>query len=334
MIRQTLLSLLALTLFAATVSGQKRFDQDPKLNNLEHLDGYKTCRLGELGRVEKTGNGKQNVIMIAGAGFGGSVFDSLIKSLGSDFTFYTITLPGYDSTPAPPMPPPGTSYGELTWTKSVQKGIEDLITREKIEQPIVIGHWMVAGNVALQLAIDNPNKLRAAALISGRAKNMPVGGIKGPQFGNLKQRAQWVDQGMAPQWFKTVTRDTWDDNNYYPHDYSRNPIRGLQLWRQAANAPLSVHVRYLCESLAQDSTVELDQLKIPTLVVLPGFDDDLFVQENQDYMRPFCLDSWQGVKELSDMISVKTIEEARVFIMDDQPDQLKSTLLQFIDDLN
>ncbi len=58
-----------------------------------------------------------------------------------------------------------------------------------------------------------------------------------------ESRPKWVDVGTASQWFKTVTRDTWDDNNFYPHDDSKNPIRGLQLWRQAANATLPTHVR-------------------------------------------------------------------------------------------
>lgn len=324
---------LAVTVLCNDGFSQRRFDQDRSLNNLQHAADYEPGKPGELGAVKKVGSGSKSMILIAGSGFGGSVFDQLVKSWADDYTIYTVTMPGFDGTPAPPMPPNGTSYGELTWTKGVQQGIESLIEEEKLDRPIIVGHWMVAANVALQVALDNPEKVGAAILVSGRAKNVPVGGDSGPQFGSPENRAKWVDQGMAPRWFKTVTRDTWDDNNYYPHDYSSNPIRGLQLWRTAANATLATHVRYLCESLAQDSTIGLEKLKVPTLVIQPGFDDQLYVDSGRDYMRAFCHDSWKDVEELSSHIQVVRIDDSRVFIMDDQLEKLNATMRKFLNEM-
>ena len=164
----------------------------------------------------------------------------------------------------------------------------------------------------------------------GRAKFMPVGPRRGPPLTTSEQRAKFMDTIMAPRWFKTVTRDTWDDNNFYPHDYARHPVRALQLWRQAYQPTLPVWVRYLCEGQSRDISLELKNLKVHTLILKPGFDKDFYSQEGLDYMRAFCHDSWKGVEDLSDMITIQTIEDSRVFIMDDQPEKLDQAIDAFL----
>lgn len=315
---------------ASQVSVQyRRYDQDPSLNNLVHRKGYKTCKLGDLGRVTKVGNGKQDMILIAGAGFGGDVFDGFMKSRTGEYTMYAVTLPGFGGTAAPPMPPAGTSYGQRTWTQAARKGVERLISEKKMKRPIVVGHWQTASLVALELALNNPDKIGAVIIISGVAKNATADKQVGRAL-TLKERADYIDQRMAPGWFKTVTRDTWDDNNYYPHDYARHPVRALQLWRQAYAATLPVWVRYLCENWAQDITLELDKLSVPTLILKPGFDEGMFVTPGRDYMRSYCHDSWKGVEQMSKLITIQTIEDSRVFIMDDQPEELDQAIAAFL----
>ena len=307
----------------------RRFDQDPKLNNLVHREGYATSALGELGRVTKVGNGSQEMILIAGAGFGGDIYDNFMDSHKDEFTMYVVTLPGFGGTAAPPMPPAGTSYGEQTWTRAAQEGVERLIADKKMKRPIVVGHWLNATQVALRLALDNPDKIRAVIIISGVPKNATLDAQRGT-YVSPEQRAEYMDTTMAPRWFKTVTRDTWDDNNYYPHDYAIHPVRALQLWREAARPPLPVMIRYLCEYWAQDVTVELDRLTVPTLVLKPGFDKDFYFVPGQDYMQATCHDSWQGVEDRSTVIRMRTIEDSRVFIMDDQPEKLDAAIEEFL----
>ncbi len=330
MFRMYFACVMVLCLGTSLSAQKRRFDQDATLNNLVHPEGYESCALGTLGRVTQVGTGSEDMILIAGAGFGGDIYDAFMNSKKDRYTMYAVTLPGFGGTPAPPMPPPGTSYGEQTWTKSAQRAIERLIDEKKMKRPIVVGHWLNATQVALGLALENPDRIGAVIIISGRAKYMPVGPPRGPPLTTSEQRARLMDTIMAPRWFKTETRDTWDDNNFYPHDYASHPVRALQLWRQAYQPTLPVWVRYLCEGQSRDISLELKDLKVPTLILKPGFDKDFYFQPELDYMRAFCHDSWKGVENLSDMIAIQTIEDSRVFIMDDQPEKLDQAVEAFL----
>ncbi|MEE9128908.1 MAG: hypothetical protein V3T84_02740 [Phycisphaerales bacterium] len=307
----------------------RRYDQDPNLNNLVHPDGYEPCALGELGRVTQIGSGPRDMILIAGGGFGGDIYNTFMESHKDEFMMYAITLAGFGGTPAPPMPPEGTSYGEQTWTKAAQTGLERLIRDKQLDRPIVVAHWVNSTQVALRLAIDNPDMVSAVILISGVPRNLSLDMQSGRTV-SLQQRIDYMDKNMAPLWFKTVTRDTWDDNNYYPHDYAIDPVRALQLWRQAAEPTLPVWVRYLCESQAQDVTLDFDRLTVPTLVLKPGFDEDFYFVEGQNYMELFCHQSWDGIEDPNKMITMKTIEDSRVFIVDDQPERLDQAVDTFL----
>ncbi len=304
----------------------RRFDQDPTINNLLHHEGYETTTLGDLGRVTKVGRGPVDMILIAGSGFGGDIFDVFMYQHRDDYTMYAVTLAGFGGTAAPPMPAEGVSYAEQTWIRAAQEGVGRLIVERRMERPVVVGHWISGTQVAMGLAKDNPDDIAAVVIISGIPKNITAGG---PTLNTPAERATYMDR-MAQVWFKTVTRDTWDDNNFYPHDYARDPVRALQLWRQAFEPTVPVWVRYMCEVWAQDSTHDLSGLTVPTLILIPGFDEDFYFVPGLDYMRAFCQDTWEGVEAKSDMVTAKVIDGARVSIMDDQPEKLDQAIREFL----
>lgn len=317
--------------FTTTLLAQKpRLNQDPKLNNLVHPVGYKTGKLGELGRVRKVGEGSQDMILIAGLGFGDEIWNGFMESKKKQYTMYAVTLPGFSGTPAPPMPNTGTSYGERTWTKAAQKGIENLIKEKKLKKPIVVGHWQIASEIAMNIALEKPELISKVILISGVAKNV----MADAQFKKtltVKERATYIDRGMAPRWFKTVTRDTWDDNNWFPYEYAVHPLRALQLWRIAYDVTLPVHVRYLCEHWTQDLTVNLKSLKVPTLLVKPGYSKEFDnIVGQRGAVRQLTIDSWKDVEKMSSLITTKSIENSRIFIMDDQPKKLDEAISSFL----
>ena len=51
-------------------------------------------------------------------------------------------------------------------------------------------------------------------------------------------------------------------------------------------------------------------------------------------MQAFCHDSWKGVEDLSELISVQTIEGSRVCIVDDQPARLDAAIKAFLASLD
>jgi pimeloyl-ACP methyl ester carboxylesterase len=299
------------------------------LNNLETPPGYVTAPKGELGDVYKAGAGQYNMILIPGLGFGGHVFQDFISRNDSVYTCYAITLPGFGGTAAPPSPAPSVSFGEQTWTEAAIRSIERLIEENGITNPVIVGHWLTGTQIALQLALRHPDKVKAVVLVAGSACFVASDTTEYPVHPKLSYRVAAIDQYMAPNWFKTVTRQTWDDNNFLPGDYATNPIRGLRLWREAAEPPIHVWVRYLCEFFAQDVSLLLDSLSVPTLLLKPDLEGN-YVEPGNNYMWSYCHTSWAASVSENQQIEEETIPDSRVFIWFDQPNRFDSSVNSFV----
>lgn len=75
--------------------------------------------------VQRTGHGKQAVILIPGFACSGDVWDQTVDTLRHDYTCYVLTMPGFAGT-APEAKP---SFAN--WTRQ----IVDFIRHENIENP-------------------------------------------------------------------------------------------------------------------------------------------------------------------------------------------------------
>ncbi len=303
--------------------------QDSTLNNLVDPPGYKTAQLGTLGEIVRTGTGNQAMILVPGLGFGAHVFDEFMAGFSGQYRMYAITLSGFGGTAAPPCPNTKTSFGEQTWTNGALAAIEKLMEEEKIQNPIVVGHWLGGTQIALRLALKHPEKVKAVILLAGSARLDMTGTQYASYYETPAKRVASVDNYLAPQWFKTVTRETWDDNNFIPGDYAANPVRGLRLWREAASPKLHVWIRYLCEFNAQDITVEVPKLVVRTLILKPGF-EGLWHDPGQNYMENYCHKSWEGSVEKNPKITVKTIPNSRACLWFDQPDEVNRAVVDFL----
>jgi pimeloyl-ACP methyl ester carboxylesterase len=303
--------------------------QDAALDNLVAPPGYKAGGLGSLGAVLRAGTGEQAMILIPGLGFGGRVFGEFMDELAEHYRVYAVTLAGFGGTAAPPCPAEGTSFGEQTWTRGALDGIEKLIKDEGIRDPIVVGHWLTGTQLALRLALRQPETVKAVILLSGSARMVVTDPRYEEYYGTLARRVASIDTYLAPQWFKTVTRETWDDNNFLPGDYAVDPVRGLRLWREAARPPLHVWVRYLCEFNAQDISTQLHELTVPTLILKPGL-EGLWHVRDQNYLEAFCHKSWEGRVEGHPRIEVRTIPHSRVCLWFDQPRAVLEALSSFV----
>jgi pimeloyl-ACP methyl ester carboxylesterase len=242
---------------------------------------------------------------------------------------YAVTLPGFGGTAAPPCPPAGTSFGEQTWTNSALTAIEKLMKEERIENAVVVGHWLGGTQLALRLALAHPDRITAVVLLAGSARLSFTDTTYAAYYATPEKRIATTDHFMAARWFKTVTRETWDDNNFLPSDYAAHPVCGLRLWRQAASPGLHTWVRYLCEFNAQDVTVGLDRLKVRTLLLRPGLENAPH-DPGQNYMQNYCHLSWQGAIEKNASITAKTIPNSRVCMWFDQPEGVKAEVTGFL----
>lgn len=314
---------------AAQETCQRILVQDSTLDNLHTPAGYQTVRLGSLGGVQKFGHGPQAVLFVPGLGFGGSVIADFAARHADQFTIYAVTLPGFDGTSAPPTPEDSVSFGAQTWTEAALTAIDSLMVADRLDRPLVIGHWLTGTQIALRLAMRHPEKIRGVIIVAGSACYVPTDTSQFPPHPALANRIAAIDRYMAPKWFKTVTRETWDDNNFLPQDYAVNPIMGLRLWREAAEPKLHVWVRYLCEFYAQDVSLELDSLKVPTLLLQPGL-EGLYIDGGVDYMTAFCVTGWQASAATCPNLTTVTIPQSRVFIWRDQPERFDQAVLSFV----
>ena len=303
--------------------------QDPALNNLIDPPGYRTAELGTLGAVAKSGTGAEAMILIPGLGFGGEIFEPLAKELASGFRTYAVTLPGFGGTAAPPGPGESVSFGSQSWTNGALAALERLMADEKIEHAVVVGHWLTGTQLALRLAMKHPGQIRAVVLLAGSARMTASDPARAAFIATPEKRVAATDQFMAPRWFKTVTRETWDDNTFLPGDYAVNPVRGLRLWREAARPELHVWVRYLCEFNAQDICAELGRLTVPTLLLEPGL-EGLEHDPGNQYMKGFVHDSWAGCAEGNPKLVTKLVPNARVALWLDQPEAVVGAIREFL----
>jgi len=323
-------SAVLLLLTPAWLGAQARsLAQDSTLDNLRHPPGTPTAAANTLGNVRKLGDGPRAMLLIPGLGFGDGIWTEFMERHRTEYTMYAVTLPGFGGTPPLAMPAEGSRFAETPWTRSALTAIEALLDRERLSRVTVVAHWALATQMALELALGHPDRIEAVVIVGGPLKSY-YENTPGMLEWTPEQRVRYVE-GLGQRWFKTVTRRTWDDNNFMSYDYAIHPRRGLFLWREAQAPLLSVWIRYLLEFYSFDQTAELKRLRVPTLVVRPGFDDLAFhVEPGWNYMRNLCLDSWRGAVGASDRLEFATIPQSRLFIMYDRPEELDRVVAEFL----
>jgi pimeloyl-ACP methyl ester carboxylesterase len=306
----------------------RSMEQDPSLDNLVLPEGYETSPLGTFGHVDERGEGPVPMVLVPGGGFGWEVFESFMEANRSEYTMYAVSLAGMGGTQAPPMPPEGTSYGEQTWIRGAVTALVELIEPiegEGLDRPVVVGHFLEGTQVGLRMAIDHPELVRGVVLLSGS----PVLASPERRF-TVEERIRYQDEYMAPEWFKTVTRRTWNDNNFPPESYSRDEERGARLFDRVSRGPLPVFIRYLLEFWASDLTTELDDVDVPVLVLKPDFEEK--VLEQNPWLAYYFTDSWDGMDRFP-KLSLRTVNDAHIFVWHDRPRLVDEAIDEFVHSL-
>lgn len=321
---------LGLLLAASPAAAQPAMVQDSTLDNLVHAPGYVTSAPGSLGAVIERGTGKQDMVLISGFGVGASAFEGFMRRNAGRYRMFAVTLPGFEGTAAPPMPPPGTSYGDETWTRAAAGAVIALIEQKKLDRPVVVGHSINGTQVALRVTIERPELVRAVVLLAGSPRFEPaISTPSWPKNLGRSQKVKGVDQNFAPRWFKTVTRQTWDSNNFKATDYSVDSVLGKRFADLANSPPLPVLVRYLCEYHASDGWLEVARLERPLLVLEPRFTASLRADSTRSYLQGFFNEPWRdrlGADKRSESVPV---ENAGILVMEDQPAIVDRRIAEF-----
>jgi pimeloyl-ACP methyl ester carboxylesterase len=306
--------------------------QDPALDNLVHASGYRTAEPGGLGAVVERGAGPLDLVLVSGFGLGASAFEGFAARNAERYRMLLLTLPGFEGTPAPPMPPAGTSYGDGTWTRAAIAAVIDLIEERQLARPVLVGHFVNGTQVAAGVALARPELVRALVLLAGSPRFEPLTESAGgwPRGLTLAKKVAMVDQFLAPRWFKTVTRATWVANNFTAADYSLDPGRGKTFAERANEPPLPVLIRYLCEFHASDVGPELDGLRLPILLLQPGFDAAQRADPARSYLQSYLEEPWLGRLEGRDDVEQTTLDGAGILVMEDRAREVDATIAGFL----
>lgn len=317
---------VALDLSAARPSRGLR-EIDLARNNFRFPSDYKTLPDNQPPVISTKGNGRQAMILIPGVYSGKDVFDEFIARNQSQYKFYVVTPPGLNGTPARPLPPETTSFGEFTWTRRLERDILDLIAREKLDKPVTVTHGFPGSLAVEEVAVQHPEKVGGIIeLASLPLQSFPS--LKGRKLAP-HERVEVVDEGWAQKWFKYVTPETWESNNYQPEMFANDPKRAEEVRQQIESAPLQVKIRYLAEFMASDHTDEFANLTVPLLALRPGFNESFLANPANAYYKAGFLDAWDAFARNS-RIELRTIPGARALIFEDQPELANQAISEFV----
>ena len=95
-------------------------------------------------------------ILLHGIGMGRHYWGTLTEALGAHGRVYALDLPGFGDAPEPETPLTMAQEGDL---------IAELVERERIERPVLVGHSM-GSQVAVEAAARHPELFESIVLIS------------------------------------------------------------------------------------------------------------------------------------------------------------------------
>jgi len=296
---------------------------DVSRNNLEFPADYRTLQDNQRPLIPKMGRGTQTLILVPGMYSGASSFDGFITRNQSQYRFFLVTPPGINGTPARAMPATGTSFGELSWTRRLERDILDLISTEKLTQPV---------QAAIELAVEHPDKIGGVILVGTNLVQFfpsPKDPTRKTPI-TLSERVVSVNEGWGARWFKYVTLETWKSGDLAPEMLSGDPSRAQKAWEELEAAPVQIKIRYLCEFWASDVTRGFDRLQVPVLALVPGFDGKFLADPANSFAKTAFLDSWETLVPRHPKLEFVKIPDARMLVLDDQPKLADDAIAKFV----
>lgn len=302
---------------------------DLSRNNLQFPSDYKTLSDGKPPNILKKGRGHHALILVPGSYSGAGSFDDFIARNESEYKFFLITPPGINGTHARAMPAAGSSYGDMTWTRRLEHDILNLITKEKLVDPVIVAERQPGSQAAIELALEHPDKIGGVVLVATNLSAIfRLATRKTPL--TYQERVAFVDEYWAEKWFKYVTPETWYANDMPAEVLAVNPMTGEKASEQLESAPLPVKIRYLCEFWASDVTQEFAKLKVPVMALVPGFDEQFLAKPAYSSVKPTYMDSWDSLVSKTPQIERVTIPGARLLLLEEKPKEVDQAIANFV----
>jgi pimeloyl-ACP methyl ester carboxylesterase len=291
---------------------------DVSRNNLAFGGDQNTLADTAAPRIVQSGRGSTTLILLPGVYSGNTAFDGFISRNASRYKFYTLTPPGLDGTLPRSLPPESASAGEFVWTRKVARDVLDLIKQKGLDRPIVVTHGFPGSLAVEELARNNPGVLGGVVEIASMA-TLPYPSSSVGREATPAERVAMVDDSWTRQWFKYVTPETWESNNYLQEMFANDPVRAERARQEVEAVPLPVKIRYLIEYMASDNRSQFGTHGVPLLALRPGFNDAVLSNPAFTFYKTSFLDGWNAYPANSRVQPI-TIPNARALMLDDQPE--------------
>ncbi|WZO96253.1 alpha/beta fold hydrolase [Isosphaeraceae bacterium EP7] len=206
------------------------------------------------------------VVLLHGYPFDRTTWSDQVEALAGDYRLITPDLPGHGRSPAIP--------GTLTIDEMAEEVVA-LIESLQLPAPPVVGGLSMGGYVALAIAENNPELVRALLLLNTRA------GIDSPSTARgRKELATMVEEAGSPELAVRASLPKL----FAPATYQAKPElveRMGRVMRGASAEGVAAAARGM--AVRPDRTDFLGSIKVPTLV-LAGEEDQLIPLEESRTM--------------------------------------------------
>jgi pimeloyl-ACP methyl ester carboxylesterase len=319
----------------------KNFGQS--LHQLVNDSGAKTpggsTPLGNLGAVEKRGRGPIPMILIADLRTDWSLYRNFMDRNAERYTMYAVTLPGYGGTPAPPMPET-MDLRSTPWWDGAERGVISLIEKNRLSKPVVVG-IAASSYLATRLAVDHPDKIRAAVVIGGNVYSN-FRSLANPDYpATLEERPDVLMKqpgamGMIPEFMPALmpSRESAEARmkalppaqlaGFAASVREVERARALAIDDAVSSDPRTF--RYNVEMFASDLTGPLKSLKVPLLAIAAIHDD------NSPMQGGAARSQWYEAKMKypSIPLTIVPFENTRTYVTEDAPQELDRAIESFL----
>jgi len=295
---------------------------------------YPVTPAGALAEVRKFGSGSIPVLLIPEYRKNWSMYEEFIQSNLSAFTFYAITLPGYNGTNAYALPP-RYDFSNRVWLDNVVAGAMELISREKLNKPIVMGALNAGSYIGVQLVSRLKDNTRGLILLNGsiREGSDPVSYNRTPE-----ERAQVTNRDFSNVIWYLLRRYSYSDTElqtmmkrkllpghpiFY---YTKDTVKVKPVYRMH-NAFRSLMERYDLEWQTADLSGPLNSMRAPLLVILSDYDAAWPFGSTTNAL----IEQWKKFKVDSrkDNLTISEVQNARLILTIERPDAVSRLLKAF-----
>lgn len=278
------------------------------------------------GKIEKFGNGKETLILIPPAGFDASVYSHFIELKKKEYTIITITLPGFGGVP-PYIRQNKRRLGETPWFNHIEKGLLNLLKREKIEKAFIGGNGL-GGFIATRFGLNHPEKVKGIITINGlltsnQSPMIPTNTLS-PKERRLKANQSFPKAEFIPY---PIFQPHASFQSAFSID--SEAIRDIQIMNEKAT-DLYAYRSYMEQMSVVDLTDEFDRLEVPLLSLTS-------VQDGLSPMVVFSrtnVIAWQklAMKYHDKPINLVPLKKARNLVLYDEPEAAGRIIDEFIKD--